>query len=117
MAFRRRPLLRPPMRPVSAATTRATSRASAGNMISTANHVANASRLRRQEHQPADWNDERHRRQPVLQLAYHLTQRGSFFGLDAVQFAEVFYARQRLTNYTWNVAPGGGLGALSSFYD
>jgi outer membrane receptor protein involved in Fe transport len=54
---------------------------------------------------------------PSYNLLTNLTQRGSFFGLDAVQFAEVFYARQRLTNYTWNVAPGGGLGALSSFYD
>ena len=54
---------------------------------------------------------------PSYNLLTNLTQRGSFFGLDAVHFAEVFYARQRLTNYTWNVAPGGGLGALSSFYD
>jgi iron complex outermembrane receptor protein len=50
-------------------------------------------------------------------LLTNVTQRGNFFGLDAVHFAELFYARQRLTNYTWNVAPGGGLGSLSSFYD
>jgi iron complex outermembrane receptor protein len=54
---------------------------------------------------------------PAYNLLTNLTQRGSFFGLDAVHFVELFYARQRLTNYTWNVAPGGGLGALSSFYD
>jgi hypothetical protein len=50
-------------------------------------------------------------------LLTNVTQRGSFFGFDAVHFVELFYARQRLTNYTWNVTPGGGLGALSSFYD
>jgi hypothetical protein len=50
-------------------------------------------------------------------LLTNVTQRGSFFGFDTVHFAELFYARQRLTNYTWNVAPGGRLGALSSFYD
>ena len=54
---------------------------------------------------------------PSYNLLTNLTQRGSFFGLDAVHFVELFYARQRLTNYTWNVAPGGALGALSSFYD
>ena len=37
---------------------------------------------------------------PSYNLLTNVTQRGSFFGLDAVQFAEVFYARQRLTNYT-----------------
>jgi iron complex outermembrane receptor protein len=46
-----------------------------------------------------------------------VTQRGNFFGFDAVHFVELFYARERLTNYTWNVTPGGGLGSLSSFYD
>jgi len=54
---------------------------------------------------------------PSYNLLTNVTQRGSFFGLDAVHFVELFYARQRLTNYTWNVTPGGGLGALSSFYD
>jgi iron complex outermembrane recepter protein len=38
---------------------------------------------------------------PSYNLITNLTRRGSFFGLDAVQFAEMFYARQRLTNYTW----------------
>src|SRR5262245_41614733 len=33
------------------------------------NHLANASRVRRQEHQPTDRNDQRNRRQPVVQLA------------------------------------------------
>ena len=54
---------------------------------------------------------------PSYNLLTNVTQRGSLFGLDAVHFVELFYARQRLTNYTWNVTPGGGFGALSSFYD
>jgi iron complex outermembrane recepter protein len=56
---------------------------------------------------------------PAYNLITNLTQRGGLFGLDATHFVELFYARQRLTNYTWNVAPGGNatLGALSSFYD
>src|SRR5262245_41614734 len=54
---------------------------------------------------------------PSYNLLTNVTQRGSFFGFDAVHFVELFYARQRLTNYTWNVTPGGGLGSLSSFYD
>jgi iron complex outermembrane receptor protein len=54
---------------------------------------------------------------PSYNLITNLKQRGSFLGLDAIHFVELFYARQRLTNYTWNVAPGGALGALSSFYD
>jgi iron complex outermembrane receptor protein len=54
---------------------------------------------------------------PSYNLLTNVTQRGSLFGFDAVHFVELFYARQRLTNYTWNVTPGGGLGALSSFYD
>jgi iron complex outermembrane recepter protein len=54
---------------------------------------------------------------PSYNLLTNLTQRGSFFGLDTVHFVELFYARQRLTNYTWNVVPGGVLGAVASFYD
>jgi iron complex outermembrane receptor protein len=54
---------------------------------------------------------------PSYNLLTNVTQRGNFFGFDAVHFMEVFYARERLTNYTWNVTPGGGLGSLSSFYD
>jgi iron complex outermembrane recepter protein len=54
---------------------------------------------------------------PSYNLLTNVTQRGNFFGFDAVHFVEVFYARERLTNYTWNVTPGGGLGSLSSFYD
>jgi iron complex outermembrane recepter protein len=54
---------------------------------------------------------------PSYNLLTNVTQRGNFFGFDAVHFMEAFYARERLTNYTWNVTPGGGLGSLSSFYD
>jgi iron complex outermembrane recepter protein len=54
---------------------------------------------------------------PSYNLLTNVTQRGNFFGFDAVHFMKVFYARERLTNYTWNVTPGGGLGSLSSFYD
>jgi iron complex outermembrane recepter protein len=54
---------------------------------------------------------------PSYDLRTSLTQRGGLFGLDATHFVEMFYARQVLTNYTWNVAPGGALGSLSSFYD
>ena len=56
---------------------------------------------------------------PAYNLATNVTRRGGLFGLDAVHFAEMWYNRQRLSNYTWNVAPGGNatLGRLSSFYD
>jgi iron complex outermembrane recepter protein len=54
---------------------------------------------------------------PAYDLRTSLTQRGGLFGLEATHFVELFYARQVLTNYTWNVAPGGSLGSLQSFYD
>ena len=52
-------------------------------------------------------------------MSTNVTQRGGFLGLEAVHFAELWYASQVLSNYTWNVAPGGNatLGRLSSFYD
>ena len=56
---------------------------------------------------------------PSYNLSTNVTQRGGFLGLEAVHFAELWYASQVLSNYTWNVAPGGNatLGRLSSFYD
>ncbi len=56
---------------------------------------------------------------PSYNLSTNITQRGGLFGLEAVHFAELWYNSQVLSNYTWNVAPGGNatLGRLSSFYD
>jgi iron complex outermembrane receptor protein len=54
---------------------------------------------------------------PAYNLSSNVTRRGGLLGLDAVHFAEMWYNRQRLTNYTWNVVPGGSLGSLQSFYD
>jgi iron complex outermembrane receptor protein len=56
---------------------------------------------------------------PAYDLLTNVTSHGNLLGLDAVHFAEIWYNRQRLTNYTWNVAPGGNatLGTLASFYD
>jgi iron complex outermembrane receptor protein len=54
---------------------------------------------------------------PAYNLSTNVTRRGDLLGLDAVHFAEMWYNRQRLTNYTWNVVPGGSLGSLQSFYD
>ena len=44
---------------------------------------------------------------PSYNLSTNVTQRGGFFGLEAVHFAELWYNSQVLSNYTWNVAPGG----------
>ena len=56
---------------------------------------------------------------PSYNLITNVTQRGGLLGLEAVHFAELWYNSQVLSNYTWNVAPGGNatLGRLSSFYD
>jgi iron complex outermembrane receptor protein len=56
---------------------------------------------------------------PSYNLITNVTQRGGILGLEAVHFAELWYNSQVLSNYTWNVAPGGNatLGRLSSFYD
>jgi iron complex outermembrane receptor protein len=56
---------------------------------------------------------------PAYNFITNVTNRGGLLGLDAVHFAEMWYNRQVLSNYTWNVAPGGNatLGRLSSFYD
>ena len=52
---------------------------------------------------------------PSYNLLTHVTQRGNFFGFDAVHFMEVFYARERLTNYTWNVTPVAASGRCRPF--
>jgi iron complex outermembrane recepter protein len=56
---------------------------------------------------------------PSYNLNTSITQRGGLLGLEAVHFAEFWYNSQVLSNYTWNVAPGGNatLGKLTSFYD
>jgi iron complex outermembrane receptor protein len=56
--------------------------------------------------------------QPASNLTSGITQRGGFFGLPAVQFAQVFFNYVHLSNDTFNVAPGGDarLGALTSYY-
>jgi iron complex outermembrane receptor protein len=56
---------------------------------------------------------------PSYNVSTSVTQRGGLLGLEAVHFAELWYASQVLSNYTWNVAPGGNatLGRLASFYD
>ena len=54
---------------------------------------------------------------PAYNLITNVTSRGGLFGFEADHFAEMWYNRQRLTNYTWNVLPGGSLGSLQSFYD
>jgi iron complex outermembrane receptor protein len=57
---------------------------------------------------------------PAYNFISDLTARGGgIFGLEAVHYVGFFYNTQRLSNYTYNVAPGGNatLGRLSSFYD
>jgi len=56
---------------------------------------------------------------PAINVITDLTRRGSLFGLDAAHSVALFYNSERLSNYTYNVAPGGNatLGSLSSFYD
>jgi iron complex outermembrane receptor protein len=56
--------------------------------------------------------------QPASNLMSGVTQRGSFFGLPATHFAQVFFNYVHLSNDTYNVAPGGNarLGALTSYF-
>jgi iron complex outermembrane receptor protein len=56
---------------------------------------------------------------PAYNVITDLTQRGTLLGLDATHYAAFFYNSQALSNFTYNVAPGGNatLGRLSSFYD
>jgi len=56
---------------------------------------------------------------PVYNITSDITRRGSLLGFDATQFFGLFYNVERLSNYTYNLTPGGSasLGALTSFYD
>jgi iron complex outermembrane recepter protein len=56
---------------------------------------------------------------PAYNIMSDLTHRYSLFGLGLSSTAGVFYNTERLSNFTYNVAPGGDatLGALSSFYN
>jgi iron complex outermembrane recepter protein len=44
--------------------------------------------------------------QPASNLMSGITQRGGFFGLPAIHFAQVFFNYVHLSNDTYNVAPG-----------
>jgi iron complex outermembrane recepter protein len=56
---------------------------------------------------------------PAYNIMSDLIHRYSLFGLGLTSTAGVFYDTERLSNFTYNVAPGGNatLGALSSFYN
>ncbi len=56
---------------------------------------------------------------PAYNIMSDLTHRSSLFGLGLTSSAGVFYNTERLSNFTYDVAPGGNatLGALSSFYN
>jgi iron complex outermembrane receptor protein len=53
---------------------------------------------------------------PAYNLISDVTHRGQLLGLDATHSTAVYYNYQYLDNNTYNVAPGGSLGGLSSFY-
>ena len=56
---------------------------------------------------------------PSLNAMTDVTNKNTIAGLDFTHFAGLFYNIEALSNYTYNVAPGGNatLGALSSFYN
>jgi iron complex outermembrane recepter protein len=56
---------------------------------------------------------------PAYNYITDITNRGGLLGLEATHSVGLYYNYQRLSNYTYNVAPGGNaqLGRLSSFYD
>jgi iron complex outermembrane recepter protein len=56
---------------------------------------------------------------PAYNIMSDLIHRYSLFGLGLTSTAGVFYNTERLSNFTYNVAPGGNatLGALSSYYN
>jgi iron complex outermembrane recepter protein len=56
---------------------------------------------------------------PSYNVMSDLSHKSSLLGLGLTSSVGVFYNAQRLSNFTYNVAPGGNatLGALSSFYD
>ena len=82
--------------------------------------LADAARVRRQEHQPAHRRDERDRQHARSQRDDRRDPRQlPSAASDFTHFAGLFYNIEQLNNYTYNVAPGGNatLGALSSFYN
>ncbi len=56
---------------------------------------------------------------PAFNLMTDITRKGSLLGLDTTHFGQVFFNEERLSNFTYNVVPGGSasLGKLSSYYD
>ncbi len=54
--------------------------------------------------------------EPAINLLTDVTRRSQLFGLDAVYSVGAFYNYEVLNSNTYNVAPGGSLGALQSFY-
>jgi iron complex outermembrane receptor protein len=56
---------------------------------------------------------------PSLNAMSDVTKKNTVAGLDFTHFAGLFYNIEGLSNYTYNVAPGGNatLAALSSFYN
>src|SRR3984885_5533536 len=56
---------------------------------------------------------------PSVNAMSDVTKKNTIAGLDFTHFAGLFYNIEALSNYTYNVAPGGNatLGALSSFYN
>ena len=56
---------------------------------------------------------------PAFNPMTDITRKGSLLGLDTTHFGQVFFNEERLSNFTYNVVPGGSasLGKLSSYYD
>jgi iron complex outermembrane recepter protein len=56
---------------------------------------------------------------PAVNFLTDLTHKSALLGFDATQYIGLFYNAERLSNFTYNVAPGGSasVGALSSFYN
>lgn len=56
---------------------------------------------------------------PAVNVMTDVTHKDRIFGLDFTHFAGLFYNVEELSNFTYNVEPGGNatLGALSSFYN
>jgi iron complex outermembrane recepter protein len=54
---------------------------------------------------------------PAVNLLTDVTRRSQLFGLDAAYSVGAFYNYEVLNNDTYNIAPGGSLGALQSFYN
>lgn len=54
--------------------------------------------------------------EPAINLLSDITRRSQLFGLDATATVGAFYNREVLNSDTYNIAPGGSLGAVQSFY-